>query len=218
MRMEQIIKIFENEEFGKVRTVIKDGEPWWILKDICQVLEMKANSAGEVVTFEVDSHDLIPQQCAHIVPDAVLCVYILSRYKVAHVKDDLQIRAAHRVQNVARGCGRVHAVIGHRLDAYGNTERLSGGQNLRQTAAEQLLRLCTGRAGRLLGHGRGLGADAACPQCLAYSQLALEIGNIAKAALVIYSQLDIGAQHGNLNMMSLFDHTVDTAEVNKRTV
>ena len=24
--MEQIIKIFENEEFGKVRTVIKDGE------------------------------------------------------------------------------------------------------------------------------------------------------------------------------------------------
>ena len=47
--MEQIIKIFENEEFGKVRTVIKDGEPWWILKDICQVLEMKANSAGEVV-------------------------------------------------------------------------------------------------------------------------------------------------------------------------
>ena len=24
--MEQVIKIFENEEFGKVRTVVKDGE------------------------------------------------------------------------------------------------------------------------------------------------------------------------------------------------
>ena len=27
--MEQKIKIFENEEFGKVRTIIKDGEPWF---------------------------------------------------------------------------------------------------------------------------------------------------------------------------------------------
>ena len=58
--MEQIIKIFENEEFGKVRTVIKDGEPWWILKDICQVLEMKANSAGEVVKrLDKDEYDSI---------------------------------------------------------------------------------------------------------------------------------------------------------------
>lgn len=61
-----------------------------------------------------------------------------------------------------------------------------------------------GRPGRLLGHGRGLGADAACPQRLAYSQLALEIGYIAKAALVIYSQLDIGAQHGDLNTVCFF--------------
>lgn len=58
--MEQKIKIFENEEFGKVRTVIKDGEPWWILKDICQVLEMKANSAGEVVKrLDKDEYDSI---------------------------------------------------------------------------------------------------------------------------------------------------------------
>ena len=28
--MEQKIKIFENEEFGKVRTIIKDGEPWFV--------------------------------------------------------------------------------------------------------------------------------------------------------------------------------------------
>ena len=47
-------------------------------------------------------------------------------------------------------------MIGHRLDAYGNAERLGGGQNLCQTAAEQLLRLRTGRPGRLLGHGLSL--------------------------------------------------------------
>ena len=37
MEMEQKIKIFENEEFGKVRTVIKDGEPWWILKVVLSI-------------------------------------------------------------------------------------------------------------------------------------------------------------------------------------
>ena len=32
--MENEIKIFENEEFGKVRTVIKDEEPWLVGKDL----------------------------------------------------------------------------------------------------------------------------------------------------------------------------------------
>lgn len=58
--MENKIKIFENEEFGKVRTVVKNGEPWWILKDICRVLEMKANSAGEVAKrLDKDEYDSI---------------------------------------------------------------------------------------------------------------------------------------------------------------
>ena len=38
--MENKIKIFENEEFGKVRTVIMDGEPWFVLADICKILEI----------------------------------------------------------------------------------------------------------------------------------------------------------------------------------
>ena len=60
MLMENKIKIFENEEFGKVRTVVKNGEPWWILKDICRVLEMKANSAGEVAKrLDKDEYDSI---------------------------------------------------------------------------------------------------------------------------------------------------------------
>ena len=39
--MNNMIKIFESKEFGKVRTVVRNGETWWILKDICRVLEMK---------------------------------------------------------------------------------------------------------------------------------------------------------------------------------
>lgn len=33
-----MIRIFENEEFGKVRTVIKDGEPWFVGKDVAEIL------------------------------------------------------------------------------------------------------------------------------------------------------------------------------------
>ena len=36
--MNNMIKIFENEEFGKVRTVIKDGEPWFVGKDVAEIL------------------------------------------------------------------------------------------------------------------------------------------------------------------------------------
>lgn len=36
--MEQMIKIFENEEFGRVRTVITDGEPWFVGKDVAVIL------------------------------------------------------------------------------------------------------------------------------------------------------------------------------------
>ena len=34
------IQIFENAEFGKVRTVMKDGEPWFVASDVCESLEL----------------------------------------------------------------------------------------------------------------------------------------------------------------------------------
>ncbi len=30
------LKIFENKEFGEIRTVVKDGEPWFVGKDVCE--------------------------------------------------------------------------------------------------------------------------------------------------------------------------------------
>lgn len=32
------IKIFENEKFGEIRTVTIDGEPWFVAKDVCNIL------------------------------------------------------------------------------------------------------------------------------------------------------------------------------------
>ena len=36
--MENGLMIFENEEFGKVRTVVKNGEIWFVGKDVADIL------------------------------------------------------------------------------------------------------------------------------------------------------------------------------------
>lgn len=32
------LKIFENEEFGQIRTVTRDGEVWFVGKDVAEAL------------------------------------------------------------------------------------------------------------------------------------------------------------------------------------
>ena len=54
--MENKIKIFENEEFGKIRTVIVDGEPWFVLADICKILEI---SNSRMVAGRLESDELM---------------------------------------------------------------------------------------------------------------------------------------------------------------
>ncbi len=34
------LQVFNNPEFGQVRTVVKDGEPWFVAKDVCDALEI----------------------------------------------------------------------------------------------------------------------------------------------------------------------------------
>lgn len=32
------LKIFENEQFGKIRTIMRDGEPWFVGRDVAKAL------------------------------------------------------------------------------------------------------------------------------------------------------------------------------------
>lgn len=32
------IQIFNNEQFGQVRVITKDGEPWFVGKDVAEIL------------------------------------------------------------------------------------------------------------------------------------------------------------------------------------
>ena len=35
------LQVFENEQFGQVRVIEQDGEPWFMLNDVCKVLDIK---------------------------------------------------------------------------------------------------------------------------------------------------------------------------------
>ena len=37
------IQVFTNQHFGRVRIVIRDGEPWFIAADVCQALDIGNN-------------------------------------------------------------------------------------------------------------------------------------------------------------------------------
>lgn len=47
------IQIFKNEQFGEVRTIAKDGEPWFVANDICKVLG-HTNSRVAVAALDED--------------------------------------------------------------------------------------------------------------------------------------------------------------------
>ena len=47
------LQIFENEEFGKVRTLVKDGDPWFVASDVCECLGL-ANPTVSVNRLDYD--------------------------------------------------------------------------------------------------------------------------------------------------------------------
>lgn len=49
------LKIFENKEFGEIRTVIKDGEPWFVGKDVADILRYA--DPNKAIAMHVDEDD-----------------------------------------------------------------------------------------------------------------------------------------------------------------
>lgn len=54
----QANKIFEHPEFGKVRTVMIDGEPWFVAADVCKALEI-GNPTDAMRRLDADERTLI---------------------------------------------------------------------------------------------------------------------------------------------------------------
>lgn len=52
------LMVFQNPEFGEVRTVSRDGEPWFVLRDVCDALSI-GNTSDVSRRLDDDEVDLI---------------------------------------------------------------------------------------------------------------------------------------------------------------
>ena len=53
--MSKEIQIFTNEQFGEVRTLTKDGEPWFVGKDVADILGY--SDTAQAVRKHIDDED-----------------------------------------------------------------------------------------------------------------------------------------------------------------
>ena len=44
--MNQALQVFQNEQLGQVRVIEKDGEPWFVARDVCEALELDLASGA----------------------------------------------------------------------------------------------------------------------------------------------------------------------------
>lgn len=55
--MQYSLKVFETEDHFQFRTIIRDGEPWFVLADVCRALEI-ANSRDAASRLDEDEKDV----------------------------------------------------------------------------------------------------------------------------------------------------------------
>ena len=53
------VQIFQNQQFGSVRTVVLNNEPWFVVADTCRALEI-ANARDVLARIDDDEKDVVP--------------------------------------------------------------------------------------------------------------------------------------------------------------
>lgn len=53
------LQVFNNSEFGEIRTITKDGEPWFVAKDVCEALK-HTNPTVAMQMLEDDERTKLP--------------------------------------------------------------------------------------------------------------------------------------------------------------
>ena len=65
--MDSSLQVFNNEDYGTIRALKVDGEPWFVAKDICDTLGIRTNTVrtildeDEVTEANVDTIDIGPE-------------------------------------------------------------------------------------------------------------------------------------------------------------
>lgn len=53
--METQLQIFKNPDFGDVRTIIRDGEPWFVAADVCRALDVDSTATRRLDEDEISA-------------------------------------------------------------------------------------------------------------------------------------------------------------------
>lgn len=53
--METQLQIFKNPDFGDVRTIIRDGEPWFVATDVCRALDVDSTATRRLDEDEISA-------------------------------------------------------------------------------------------------------------------------------------------------------------------
>jgi len=86
MKQKSEMKLFQNDNFGTIRTVILDGEPWFVAKDVCDILGTTnpTMAIGGLEPFERAKFNLGRQGEANIINESGFYTLVLrSRKPVA---------------------------------------------------------------------------------------------------------------------------------------
>lgn len=67
------LKIFENEQFGTIRAIEKDGEPWFVAADVCQALDIQ-NHKDAIKRLDDDEKSGVVLTDPHGRPQETNCV------------------------------------------------------------------------------------------------------------------------------------------------
>lgn len=79
------LQIFNNPEFGEIRTIQRDGEPWFVLKDVCNVLDLGSpHKVADRLEDDEKGRNLIPTPGG---PQEVLIINEYGLYKVVFRSD-----------------------------------------------------------------------------------------------------------------------------------
>ena len=79
------LQVFQSNEFGEVRVVMQNGEPWFVAKDVCEILEI-GNPSQAVARLDDDERGLILndtpsglQEMAHVNESGLYALVLGSR-------------------------------------------------------------------------------------------------------------------------------------------
>lgn len=112
------LQLFQKEEFGTIRTVVIDGEPWFVAKDVCDILGIKnptdALNKG-LEDFERARFNLGRQGEANVISESGFYTLVLRSRK--SIAKPFRIQVTREVLPTIRKTGQYVAGDGNKVES-----------------------------------------------------------------------------------------------------